>query len=432
MHTPVLWSYITDFDSCERSRQVPLHAYLVEPTYHSIGAHISPQIRRIGDLRVFQATTGFLNSLEGEATGLETLSLAPIQDDYGTVDSDGPLIQPFDDWKLPSLRTLAVQWFVGWHTATFPSLTHFILEKCLIESSIFRGLHALLSTSPYLEDIVFSRISVHDNHEASVMTSLMDTLSPIGLPCLQRIVLKEAAVITQLIQKKVNPNRICAKEIKQGVQGSRLISSTELVHSTLPVAKLCFDRLHIVGTDGRASFRVVVRWDGLVTFYERFINRPQDHLVRELWFLGHPNALKVDMNPNAASALQSIQGVTKAVVVSIRSQDYLINLSRYNELFPHLAELQLQNIPRLREEALMELLQKRAAPLATLRFVHYGETTDTLPHWRSLEHTLRQFANSVVFEKYNDLSCAPRMELPDICTTPSTVHGYWLPWETAY
>lgn len=374
---------------------------------------------------MFQATPSFLNSLQGEAARLETFLLAPTHINYGHADSDGPLVRPFDNWKMPRLRTLAVAWFVGWHVATFPSLAHFILERCNIDSSILRGLHALLTTSPYLEDLVFSNVSARDDEETS---AIVDTLSPVNLPRLQRIVLSDAAIVAQLVQKKVTPNDESAKDISQG---PRLTAFTEFSHGTLPVAKLCFDHLHVVGTDGRSSFRASgVQWEELVAFYERIIRRPQDHPVREVHFLGKPRHLTGDMNPNASRAFRSMQGVTKVVVVSLRNKDYLTNLSLHR-LFPHLAELELQNIPAHREEALMGILQRRTTPLETLRFVHYGKTTDTLAHWRGLALLLRHFADNVVFENYDDPSCAPRMGLPDICTTASTVHGYWLPWEMA-
>ncbi|KAI0696531.1 hypothetical protein BC835DRAFT_860554 [Cytidiella melzeri] len=105
---------------------------------------------RIRDLRTLSVQTDVVHSWVQGTTRLEVLVIAkPLE--------VGHRVGAIDTWhtlQLPKLRTLVADSFTGWHHASFGALRHLILIDQMFNVETLHGLHAVLASSPWLEDLV--------------------------------------------------------------------------------------------------------------------------------------------------------------------------------------------------------------------------------------------------------------------------------------
>ena len=133
--------------------------------------------------------------------------------------------------------------------------------------------------------------------------------------------------------------------------------------------------------------------------------------------------------------LENIDGVQKLVLWgNIR---FWLDVITENDLFPSLTELQIHDILDYHEPDLFEFLEQRVKdglPIETLRLVQEGarfKYSGKTGSARVLERVARELPGNLVDSVLHENKLV-RMELPEICITPSTAHFHWQSWYDEY
>ncbi|KAI0682810.1 hypothetical protein BC835DRAFT_1423963 [Cytidiella melzeri] len=443
VNTPALWTYIrvSSFRTSERafastslvrSGVLPLDVNLQDSRFADvIGRRVREGVKsnsgRIRELFVHEGQFTYINSLVQDASQLEALTITNPTDS-----ADGFI----DNWQIPKLRVFCARGFTGWHKAKFSTLRHLIVDNQVLDCETLRGLYALLSLNPRLEDLVLSRCHSTEYPERPLLA-----LPSLDMPCLKRIHVNisrgddEDPLVGQLIEKKLIlqvGHAIVSLCLKQPPEGY-FTSLQKLFLGNISRSEC----INIVTTDGQTSFY-------LKGSYEIFLrqsvhaNRSRPLGVHELWlwldmprlvplkYLEPEEQYKVDW----VAGLQAVAGVTKLVL--LHDIDAWLDFISRHDLFPSLVELQLHGQEHGHETTILHFLRERAQtnPIQTLRFVRdteAGGKVEAFSHWKKSSIFLKS-ARCVVFE--NPRSGPLRMELPTLCTTESTVHSYWPSWES--
>ncbi|KAI0682392.1 hypothetical protein BC835DRAFT_1400357 [Cytidiella melzeri] len=379
---------------------------------------------RIRELCIESDEIPYLDALLQEAGQLETLAIAVPESG-----ANKEYLGSIDSWRVPQLRTLFARAFTGWQRGRFSTLRHLILDYPEWDDCALRGLYALLSSNPRIEDLVLIHNSSRDNREEP-----LKGLPPVNLPYLERIVANNTVngdghcTAAQIFEKILLP-----EEVHATVYEFRYKLLPEDYFA--PLQKLYLHKSsHAVTTDGRTSYYL----KGAVRVYvkhcvEAAQSRPLQ--VRELWLWSYSPVAGLPPLYSLAikewmHGLRVMAEVKKLVLLhDIKAWLQFITQKR---LLPSLTELQLHSQEHEHEPAISRFLEERAQsnPIQVLRFVQdpeAGGKVEAFSHWKERSQ-FSNLARRVVFE---DPSDGPlRMELPPICTTESTVHSYWPSWES--
>lgn len=477
--TSKLWSYIYSPPnipissegnvvsmSLSRAGAIPLRFYIQGDHRHllhnSVKRDVLANAHRIRDLRVVGVDIEIADYIVQEGEQLETLVLHVMHLRFDDWPSDrdeefglqgemtGPGANTIIEWKLPRLQTLVVKADFRWidKTTSLRTLRHLVLDHQRLSVTFMESLHQLLASNPQLEDLVLHDLQ-HDSWENIPAT--LNALPLINLPALRRIHVKSyssnycsALGLAQKLRLTEN----------HAIDYARLPYEAILTHFKaagqhhyFPVDKLFVGTLqpgafigdtrgpmwppgHIIGTDGRASFRALT--DGLVDLLECLV-LPHQPPIRELWWwLRVTDLLERETSEMAIETMHAMTAVTTLVLK--RDIPAWLNIILVAELFTAVSELQLHYQMAADQKSILSFLKavrEKGRGIDTLRFVQDSPSSSATAAFDTLRGSValfQEFVPNVFFEEYVS-GYRQRMELPDLCTTPSSVHAFWPAWD---
>ena len=194
---------------------------------------------------------------------------------------------------------------------------------------------------------------------------------------------------------------------------------------------------HIIGTDGCSSFHLHITNIIPRKFLQHCRAQRGELSVRELWLWSGltlsdfmHDVIRAPGPRHWRMALETLTEVQKLVLLHDITE--WLNFVFEHKLLPCLTELQL-HIRHLRHPMrvldFLEARRRSGLPIDTLRFVLDSAEFDALQTFCFCEENTALFEQVVPRVEFAGLiDHPPRMELPEICLTESSVHSYWKAW----
>lgn len=445
LRTPLLWSHVHirkqyDYTAAEgirlsniipislrRSGSAPLRVTLefqgacVEPSEMVDIVAASQRIRELHLLDVHPVT---LRSFADEAPQLDFLTIW-IADE----EEDRDQVRPFNNWQSPRLRTLRMENYTGWKGASIRNLRHLIFLQHSLSEDLIGDLHTLLSLNSRLEDILLPHLGAGSMR----MLQIVKALAPIRMPCLKRISTggcDDAAFFIQevLVLPDGHAKNYVARDYYTPIKNYhtfwRILEGSQ---------KLYFGNGGLlIGTGGCTSFCVTTQLGLILKLYNV---RSGTLPVREIWLGTHRQWMQdtPDNHDDLPDGLKLLGHVQKVILLS--DIPFWLHCISYHGLFPSLTELQIHSRQLIHTIKLIILrfIEDRAQAGHPIELLHFVESTRFYPSeafstWQESPGEFESVVPRVEFEVVS--GSASRMELPSICTTSSTAHEYWRPWDT--
>ncbi|KAI0345942.1 hypothetical protein BDW22DRAFT_932249 [Trametopsis cervina] len=443
--TPLLWTDILvsshhgDFISTQlvRSTMYPLNVQFNGPVSPAsldlpFVQNLLKESYRIRRLTVWVPTeSDDMRPWIKNATQLETLDIMSRRSQGRVSRSfrDFPLLS---DLRTPRLQTLSVSNWGRRQTGTFRTLRYLVLdfERDISLVDLASGLMAVFAANAHsLEEVVvFDGIPWHMDEEAAPELNV----SPVNMHALKRLVVKHGQLFHHAVEPKLVLHN-CARFYQFHVFYHPGIRVPRIGDSNLfPVKKLFISESDIAATDGTSAVRTPNEHRDLLI--SPFLNEDD---VRELWLsrwadtpCGNPY---VEMPPPTASLLEPMLGVDKLII--LRDEQLWLSSATNSDLFPALSELQLHSQVEASYPTILDFVTRRSEDgraIKTLRFVrdpHQNCDTSDYSAFELRKSHLESYVANVVYENVPDGSKPPRMTLPAVCETMSTVHNFWDRWE---
>lgn len=427
----------------EYSGVAPLTIHLnTYPASGRVCRDIKTQTSRIRELRLtLYDIHDTLPLAQCDASHLETLTVNVRQREE-RVDHvhDPPL---FNQWQTPRLRSLFVNYYTGWRAGTFGSLRHLVIAYQDFTPATFRCFLHVLRANPGLEDLILSQSRLVDISRDEMQREILG-LPSINMPRLVRLrVVHQAArgpLLIILLVESLNALLILPEGAAQSYERSRhdWPAAPYTLYSrpvSFTLQKLYIDQSKIMGTDGQSAIQVC---GGSTEAVLRLMPLQE---VKELWLSMYLYATYSNIS-EWALAIAPTRNVTK-LIIQCDAREWLREFSPPSPFFPTLAELELHDAHEsLDGQVLLEFLTSRketGQAVGTMRFVHRYSSSDAvdqdaLDSWRGVLSKLERVVDCVEFEERQGRTAAMyrahpiAMQLPPVCTTPSTVHSFWVNW----
>ncbi|KAI0338721.1 hypothetical protein BDW22DRAFT_1422790 [Trametopsis cervina] len=443
--TPALWADIPvppphgDFIPTQlaRSGNYPLNVQFSAPVSPALldlplVQNVFKESHRIRRLTVWvQTDSKDIQPWLENATRLETLDIMSRDGQNNNPRSvrEFPLLC---DSHTPHLETLTLSNWARWPTGPLRTLRYLVLdfEHNISTADLTNGLMAVLAANAHsLEEIVAFGIS---SFAGGVEIPDLG-VSPVDMRALKRLIVGDGELFHRVVEPKLVLHE-CARDYRFSLSMQHLEGIPLGNSNRFPVTKLFISRSHTAGTNGTSAVRT--RNTGRVSLLTSFI---EPHDVQELWLSQWTDARCsinpwVPVPPPIAGLLAPMLAVTKLVILR-DEQLWLSPLTELDQLFPALRELQLHSqvlasYPTLRDFVARRKEQGRA--IQTLRFVRDPHQNCDTAGWAAFEMRkalLEGYVANVVYEDVPDGGKPPRMPLPAVCETDSSVHIFWDAWE---